>query len=301
MDSSPAAIRCRTHWCDGLNRRVGPPMETLPVSCCPRSTACASAQLSATGISTWTCLPARIAAMDCSACSWVGVHRMTASTSSLASTSSRSVPACPTPYLRATSSACSSRRLTTDVTVTPSMFARPSRCLMPKAPVPARAIFMSSDSLITWLLDLLAACLGGRFHRAQHQVPDGGVGTGDVVEAVQLLRLRAERAAHDQPHDQFDALGAGLADKLQVFRLRELGRVLDQPVHERVVPRLVDEARARALQLVAHPAGAPDVHVEVLVELLRHPADRLAEHEAAVGGGRRVLHHVHGQRDHRDR
>src|SRR5579863_7543818 len=218
-------------------------MQVRPVSCCTRCTSCASAQLSATAISTWTCLPARIAAMDCRACNWVGVHKMTASTSSLASTSSRSVPACPMPYLRATSSACSRRRLITEVTVTPSMFARPSRCLMPKAPVPARAIFMSSVSLITWLLDLLTACLGGRVDRAQHQVPDGGVGTGDVVEAVQLLGLGAERAAHDQPHHQFDALGAGLADELQVLRLRELARVLDQPVHERVVPRLVDEAR----------------------------------------------------------
>ena len=34
------------------------------------------------------------------------------------------------------------RRHGWDVTVTPSMFARPSRCLMPNAPVPARAIFM---------------------------------------------------------------------------------------------------------------------------------------------------------------
>ena len=36
-------------------------------------------------------------------------------------------------------------------------------------------------------------------------------------------------------------------------------------------------------------------------KLLDRPADRLAEHEAAVAGGRRVLHHVHGERDDRDR
>ena len=74
MDSSPAPIRRWIHWCDGLNRRVCPAMQTRPVSRCTRSTCCASGQLSASGISTWTCLPARIAAMACRACSWVGVH-----------------------------------------------------------------------------------------------------------------------------------------------------------------------------------------------------------------------------------
>jgi hypothetical protein len=117
-------------------------MQVRPVSRCTRSTSCASAQLSATGISTCTFLPARIAAMDWLACSCVGVHKITASTSSLARTSSRLVVARGTPYLRATSSACSRRRLTTAVTLTPSMFCRPSRCLMPKAPVPASAIRM---------------------------------------------------------------------------------------------------------------------------------------------------------------
>ena len=97
MRSSPDSILRCTHWCDGLNRRVWPTMQTSPVSFCTASTAWASAQLSANGISTWTCLPARIAAIDCAACIWVGVHRMTASTSSLASTSSSSVLANPAP------------------------------------------------------------------------------------------------------------------------------------------------------------------------------------------------------------
>ena len=97
-DSSPAPIRWWIHWCDGLKRRVCPTMQTRPVSCCTRSTACASAQLSASGISTCTCLPARIAAIACAACSCVGVQRMTASTSSRASTSARSVVACSMPY-----------------------------------------------------------------------------------------------------------------------------------------------------------------------------------------------------------
>jgi hypothetical protein len=50
--------------------------------------------------------------------------------------------ACGAPYLLATSWACSSRRLTTEVTVTPSIAVRASRCLMPKAPAPARAMRM---------------------------------------------------------------------------------------------------------------------------------------------------------------
>src|SRR6516162_9587647 len=230
MDSSPARMRRRTHWCDGLNRRVWPAMQTLPVSCWTRLTSCASAQLSATGISTCTCLPARIAAIDCAACSWVGVHKMTASTSSRARTSSRSVVACPTPYFRATSSACSSRRLTTAVTVTPSMFARPSRCLMPKAPVPASATRMSG----------LLVGVGG----LQHDVPDRGVRTGDVVEAVELLYLGAQCSAHDQPHDQLDALRTRLAHVFQMWHAGQALRVLDHSVEERVVELLVDEACA---------------------------------------------------------
>src|SRR5215469_1417184 len=232
MDSSPARMRRRTHWCDGLNRRVCPTMQTLPVSCCTRWTSCASGQLSATGISTCTCLPARIAAMAWPACSWVGVHKITASTSSRASTSARSVVAWPTPYLRATSSACSMRRLTMEVTVTPSMFCRPSRCLVPKAPVPASAIFIWSASLPLPVGKNQPACLartsrlGRGFDGLQHQVPDGGVGAWHVVEAVKLLGLRAEGAAHDQPHDQLDALRASLADELQVLELGQPGRVL---------------------------------------------------------------------------
>src|SRR5215831_7940428 len=286
MDSSPAPIRRWIHWCDGLNRRVCPAMATRPVSCCTRSTCCASAQLSASGISTWTCLPARIVAIACCACSWVGVARMTASTSSRASTSARSVEACSTPYFRATSSACSSRRLTMEVTVTPSMAASPSRCLMPKAPAPATAIRMG-----------LALFLAGRAGGPDHEVADRGVGPGDVVEAVKLLDGGPHGTAHDQLHDQLDPLGARLAHVLDMRHQRQVVRVADQPVEERVVELGVDEPGARALQLVAHAAGAPDVDREVLAVALHRPADRLAQHVAAVAGRRGVLHHVHGQRD----
>src|ERR1035438_10875109 len=122
---------------------------------------------------------------------------MTASTSSRASASSRSTEALTAPYFRATSWACSSLRLTTEVTVTPSMAVRASRCLMPKAPAPASAIRM-------WLVLRRAGRVGG----PQHDVPDRGVGSRDVVEAVQLLDPGAHGATHDQLHDQLDPLGA---------------------------------------------------------------------------------------------
>src|SRR5258708_194143 len=164
------------------------------------------------------------------------------------------------PYLFATCSACSWRRLTTEVTVTPSMFARPSRCLMPKAPVPASAIFISVSPTL-----LCSALLLGGLGGPQHEVPDGGVGTWHMVEAVKRLGLRAERAAHDQPHDKLNALRARLAHEFQVLHLCKTDRVLHETVHERAVERRVDETGPRALQLVAHAAGAPDVHVEVRV------------------------------------
>ena len=128
-------------------------------------------------------------------------------------------------------------------------------------------------------------------------MPDRGVGRRDVVEAVQLLDGRAHRAAHDQLHDQLDPLGARLPHVLDVRHERQVVRVADQPVEERVVELGVDEPGARALQLVAHAAGAPDLDREVPGIALHRPADRLAQHVAAVPGRRRVLHHVHGQRD----
>src|SRR5579863_4564028 len=187
------------------------------------------------------------------ACRPVGVHKMTASTSTRARASSRLTVACGAPYFSATCSAWSSRRLTTDVTVTPSMSARASRCLMPKAPAPASAIRMR-------LILFLAGVLDG----PHHEMPDRGVGPRDVVEAVQLLDLGPHGAAHDQLHDQLDPLRAGLAHILDVRHERQVVRVVDQPVEEGVVELRVDEARAGALQLVAHPAGTPHLHRQIL-------------------------------------
>ena len=68
-------------------------MHTRPVSTWVAATRWASVNESASGISICTCLPARIVAMACSACSCVGVAKMTASTSGEAKTSSNDVVA----------------------------------------------------------------------------------------------------------------------------------------------------------------------------------------------------------------
>ena len=54
-----------------------------------------------------------------------------------------------------------------------------------------------------------------------------------------------------------------------------------EAVEEAVVPFAVDQAGTRALQLMAHAAGAPDLHIERFVIAFDRLADRLAEHEAA--------------------
>ncbi len=121
------------------------------------------------------------------------------------------------------------------------------------------------------------------------------------VEAVDLVNLVVERAAHDQPHDHLDAFGAGLAHVLDVRDARELLRVLAEAVEEGLVPLAVDQAGARAGDLVREPAGAEDDDLEVLGIGLDRLADRLAEHVAAMPGGRRIHHHVDRKRDHRAR
>jgi len=54
---------------------------------------------------------------------------------------------------------------------------------------------------------------------------------------------------------------------------------------------------ARALQLVTHPAGAPDLDLEILWIALDGASDRLAQLVASVARGRRVLHHVDRERN----
>src|SRR5262245_55645536 len=199
MLNSPATIFLRTHWWLGLSRRVWPHIATLPVCFCSATTSWPSFSASHSGISTCTCLPAFRQAMLCSACIWVGVHRITASSSLSFRLSDRSVATCAMPYLSATSWVLSRSRPTTEMTLTSAMFLIASRCLTPKAPAPARATLIVTSVL-------------------QNQVAHGGVRRRHVVEAVRHLRRRAaggtgrgaarhvgHRAARDEPHHQLDA------------------------------------------------------------------------------------------------
>ena len=139
--NSPARIFRCTHWWLGLKRRVWPTIATLPgCAAAAARTASASARLSASGISTCTCLPAARHAIACAACSCVGVHRITASTSRQREALGEVVgdvrrcrtsprPRCVLP----------SSRPTSETTSTPSISRIASRCLMPNAPAPASA------------------------------------------------------------------------------------------------------------------------------------------------------------------
>src|SRR5262249_35356976 len=143
--------------------------------------------------------PAFMQAIACAACIWVGVHRMTASTSRRARLSARSVETCARPYLAATSLVGPSLRPTSDTASTPSMFLMPSRCLMPNAPAPASATLM----VLTMSVVL------------QDEVADGGIARRHVIETVPDGGLLAavdvaHGAARDQPHHKFDAFAAGL-------------------------------------------------------------------------------------------
>ena len=80
---------------------------------------------------------------------------------------------------------------------------------------------------------------------------------------------------------------------------RELLRILAEVIQEGLVPLAVDQARARAADLVREPAGAEDHDPEVLGIGLHRFADGFAQHVAAVAGRRRKHHDVHRKRDHR--
>src|SRR3990167_3298452 len=191
MLKRPAVISLFTYWWLGLKRRVWPHIEARPVCFCSATTSSAPLRLSASGISTCTCLPALRQARVCSACICVGVHRMTASTSLSARLSARSVVTWAMPYFAATSLVLSRSRLISETTSTSSMFLMPSRCLMPKAPAPARA---------TLMVLLMSGVL-------QDQVAHGRVRRGHMVEAAHGPGLGAtgrigHGAARNQPHHE---------------------------------------------------------------------------------------------------
>ena len=80
--------------------------------------------------------------------------------------------------------------------------------------------------------------------------------------------------------------------------LRSSSGSVGQLVEEGVVELGVDQPGALALELVAHAAGAPDLHVEARGIGAHRVADRCAELPAALGRRRRELGDVDRQRDH---
>src|SRR4051812_28834507 len=273
-------MRLCTHWWLGLNRRTWPAMAVTPVSRAIFTRCSASSTLSVTGISTRTCLPARITCSACLKCILVGDARITASARWMPS--ARSLPQCETPYFLATCSVPAGLPPMSDTTSAPGMRLSASRCFWPKAPCPATQILIAFSS---------ASCI------FENDVTECRVRRRHVIEAVHFLHPVLERAAHDEPHHQLDRLRAGLAQVLEVRNLHQRLRILGQVVEEARIELAVDETGARPLQLVRHPAGAEDHDPQVLVERFDGLADRPSQHVAAVSGRHRVDHDVDGERN----
>src|SRR5574343_1611851 len=123
-------------------------------------------------------------------------------------------------------------------------------------------------------------------------VLDGGQRTGHLV-VVDI----GHGATGDQPHHQFNAFAAGLAHVVGVRHVGASHRVVDHQVQPVVVPLAVDQARTRALQLVAHASRAPNVDVQVAIVTLHRFAYGLPQLETAPAAGHGVLHHVDRERD----
>src|SRR6185437_9713138 len=134
---------------------------------------------------------------------------ITASMPGCFSVSPKSLVQCGIFHFLATSSVPAGRPPASETTSMPGMFWIASRCLMPKAPWPASAIFMSSASLRSNLVRVF-----------ENEVTDRRVRGRHGVEAMHLLHLLVERAARDQPHHQLDAFRARFAD---VVDMRDLG------------------------------------------------------------------------------
>src|ERR1039458_7478245 len=153
-----------------------------------------------------TCLPARRHVIACAACSCVGVASSAASTPLCARLSARSVVTCAIRHCLATSAVVCKSRPTSETTSMPPILDIASRCLIPNAPAPARMTFISK--LVV-----------------EQQMAYGGIGGRHVIKAMQHPHALVQRAAHDQPHDQLDALRARLAQILEMLDAHECLRV----------------------------------------------------------------------------
>ena len=124
--SSPAAIFWWIHWWLGLKRRVWPPIPTRPVCLLRRDERLRVGEAVGDGdLDLHVLAGLQALAIPCAACIWVGVQRMTASTSGRARLSASSVVTWPMPKRLATSCVSSRRRPTIETTLTPSISRAP--------------------------------------------------------------------------------------------------------------------------------------------------------------------------------
>ena len=82
--------------------------------------------------------------------------------------------------------------------------------------------------------------------RLQDHMADSGVGRRHMIEASFFPNPVAERAPHDQPHHQFDALGSGIAE---IFDMRYTG--------ESGLHRVRSSRNALSKSLLIRPARGP--------------------------------------------
>src|SRR5579875_197014 len=127
-----------------------------------------------------------------------------------------------------------------------------------------------------------------RLRIRQNDISHGRIRSWHMIKPVHLVHLVIQRAPHNQPHHQLDALRPAFAHVLNVRYVRQALRVVREPVKELLVPFFVDQAAAFTMDLVRHAAGPEDHHAHVLVVLLDGFADGAAEREAALPAGRRI-------------
>src|SRR3954467_14043679 len=100
------------------------------------------------------------------------------------------------------------QRLTTSM---PEILPTASRCFCPNAPWPTIAIFIWDEIFERSRLAVF-----------QDDETGGGVGRRHVVVPVNFLHLVVQGSTHDQPHDEFDPFGAGVAHVVDMRKFQEL-------------------------------------------------------------------------------
>ena len=94
---------------------------------------------------------------------------------------------------------------------------------------------------------------------------------GTCVARYTSRTVRAQRTPHHQPHHELDALGAGLAQVLDVRDAGDASGSATSPSRKRGVELDVDQPGPLALELVRHAAGAEHDHPLVALEAHRRP------------------------------